>query len=210
MKKYIVISGVSALFILGFIWTYTLFSAKAAYERAASLKENDFESAAIYFRRAIQWYSPGNWYVRHSIEDLKESGKQSAARHDVGKALLAFRTIRNGLISIRHIYQPYDNELNEVNDQIAALMALQQKDVSDRPPEYWEKLYFEQLAKETAPSVFWSVIVLLSFFGWLFGVFMLIFKGFRKTGEFQSRGAFPWVIVIIFCLGIWMFALFRA
>lgn len=59
-------------------------------------------------------------------------------------------------------------------------------------------------------STFWSLIVVLGFFGWIGSTIALIFKGIDDNSRLVKRKALFWGIMIVACYALWVAGLVNA
>ena len=57
---------------------------------------------------------------------------------------------------------------------------------------------------------FWSILVLISFFGWISSAIVFLFKAFPERGQFKARPAGLWGAVLLVSYTIWVIGLLNA
>jgi len=60
------------------------------------------------------------------------------------------------------------------------------------------------------PSVFWSIVLILGFFGWIGTVFLFIFKAIDENDRLIKKRALLLYIVFVFCYALWVIGMKQA
>ena len=63
------------------------------------------------------------------------------------------------------------------------------------------------LRPDKSPDAFWSLIVVLSFFGWIGAAFGFIYRAWDATGGFHGLAALRWGIGVVGCFALWILSL---
>jgi hypothetical protein len=189
-------------------------SAGTEYRKGkTALESNDYTQAITHFDRAIHWYSPGSKAVKNSIHALWSIAAQSEDRGDYTLALQAYRTLRSSLYSVRSFYTPHADWIERCDDRIASILAEEQAvGTSDKgaSPEASKKEILEILRIQTAPSVFWSVLLEIGFLGWIGCSVAFIFRAFSGKAGFNMREALGWGILVIGFYALWIVGMLKA
>lgn len=54
------------------------------------------------------------------------------------------------------------------------------------------------------PSVFWSIVLILGFFGWIGSVIAIIFRGIDDNDRLVKKKALFWYIIFVICYAFWV------
>jgi hypothetical protein len=189
-------------------------SARDEYRRGELALENkDITQAIIHFDRAIHWYAPGSKAVKNSIQALWDIGIENEEKNEYGVALQAFRALRSSLYSVRSFYTPHVAWIDRCDEKIASLIAREQAagssdgGVSSRASE-------EEIRKilkiQTAPNVFWTVLLEIGFLGWLGCSVIFILRVFAGSRGLHVRQALVWGVLVILFYALWIVGMLRA
>ena len=198
---------------LAMVWLRAFYGSMKAYEEGERYFEQDqFVQAITFFDRSIHWYTPYSPYVEKSAEKLWEIGERGRRDGDIKLALIAFRAIRGGFYSARSFYTPgekwirmSEQEIHELEEIETAQRGVQGEAKTGAPVE-------EKSQEVPGPNPGWSVVVVLSFLGWVGSLLAFIPCAFRAKGEGErrlSRGA-PWLGVAAVFYTLWIIGMFRA
>ncbi len=173
-------------------------------------EEGELRQAIVHFDRAARWYAPFNPYSNQAMQKLWVIGK-AQEKADSTLALLAYDSVRGSAYAVRSFYSPYAEWLEKVNPRIAHLRSRQQVELN--PKLAWDetlRFHTEKLAEDRRPRTFWTLIVLLGFFGWVGGMIGWIWKGFDREGKMYWRSSFPWLLGVVTCFSLWIVGLLKA
>lgn len=166
------------------------------------------ERAIVCYRRAGRWYAPGNGYVIRALDRLEAIGRLSEGRGETHLALEAYRGIRRAILGARSVYTPHADRLARANTHIARLSAaVQGRGKSAREVAALEAWHRNRLARDTAPSVLWSVLALLGFLGWVGGAVGFIYRAITPEDRLLGRPAIRWGLLIAASLAVWLLGL---
>lgn len=198
----------------GLIITKVYFSSMTEFKTAESaFEEADYRTAMIHYERAILWYLPIGAYVERSAARLWEVA-EILETQDKKLALEAYRSLRSAFYATRSFYTPGQAWIDRTNPKIAVLMAEQTTYSEEDRKKSLEQKTEEALAilkRPMKPDPFWSVILVLGFLGWVGGVLLFIWKGFRDGGMevFAKRGLFIGTITVFF-YALWIIGMMKA
>jgi hypothetical protein len=173
----------------------------------AQVAQADVDGAIVHYRRAARWYAPLSPYHVTALDRLSAIGVQAEADGDTERALSAYRAVRGSIMATRSFYIPERARLNAANARIAALMA-------ELPPPGMDagksKAQIQQehlalLSKEPGPSVGWTFVLLLGFFGWVSAAFAFSVRAIDEHDRWVLPEARKWGAVIV--VGFAMFVL---
>jgi hypothetical protein len=198
---------------LAMVWLRAFYGSMKSYEEGERYFEQDqLVSAITFFDRSIHWYTPYNPYVEKSANKLWEIGKRGQQDGDIKLALIAFRAIRGGFYSARSFYTPgktwirmSDQKIHELEEIETAQRGLEGKAKTGAP--IWEKSQ-----EVPGPNPGWSVVVVLSFLGWVGSLLAFIPCAFGAKGEGKGRlprGASWLGIAAVFYI-LWIIGMFLA
>jgi len=204
--------GAAVLFITAFVMGRAIYESRhELFVGLSKIKSSNIEEAIHHFDRSAHWYAPGNPYIGKALDQLWNIGQDLESKGQPRIALLAYDAIRGSIHAIRSFYWPYKNRLPIVNDRIAKLRA--QEHVAENPGvTYKDALAFHEKALkiDERPYVGWVFLLELGFFGWVFSVVGLIWKGFDPEGQMHLKPSFPWMISIVVCFSFWIVGLLHA
>lgn len=205
MKRPIAILALCAVTVGLVLVGRVMVQSRSAYARATAADSAGKVTAAITdYRRAIQWYLPLNPYVGRSVKRLFALGEQSERGGKLQLALMAYRSLRASLYSVRSVYTPHAKVIAACDARIARIMALLKKKARPSVVVAREQArYLRQLKIDHAPSVFWSIVMVGAFFGWAVLGFVLIWRGFDAAGKLMPRRALPLASALLGCLILW-------
>jgi len=212
LKKTVFIIGLIAiLFIM--VWVRAFYGSMKTYRQGEEyLKNGQYVKAVTFYDRSIHWYTPLNPYVRRSADRLWEIGRHAEGRGDVRLALIAFRAIRRSFYAARSFYTPGKDWIERCDIRISKLVppSPRGKDVSGNSDAVTENI--TNNTKDTAPDIFWTMILEISLFGWIGSVIGLIIFTLGMKEEQQKR---PFKTTLLVVAGtsffiFWIIAMMRA
>ncbi|MDH5493989.1 MAG: hypothetical protein OEY14_18710 [Myxococcales bacterium] len=171
----------------------------------------DPDAAIVHYRRAARWYAPGSPYPSRALDRLAQLARQAEEASDEERALAAWRSIRASILSTRSFYIPNGERLREADARIAALMAELPAPPIDagKSRAQLEAEHLELLSAPVGPSVGWTLLLLLGFFGWVGGGFAFAARAFDAEDRLLRGPALRWGGLILagfalFALGLLM------
>ena len=198
---------------LAMVWLRAFYGSMKAYEEGEKhFEQNQTVQAITFFDRSIHWYTPYNPYVEKSAEKLWEIGERGQRDGDIRLALIAFRAIRGGFYSARSFYTPGENwirmseqKIHELEEIETAQKGLEGKAKTGVP--IWERNQ-----EVPGPNPVWSVVVVLSFLGWVGSILAFIPCAFgpKKQGSPRSTHGLPWLGIAAVFYALWIIGMFRA
>jgi hypothetical protein len=60
------------------------------------------------------------------------------------------------------------------------------------------------------PSTFWSIILIIGFFGWIGSVFAFIFKAIDENDRLIKKKALFWYVIFVICYALWIIGMRQA
>ncbi|RME02005.1 MAG: hypothetical protein D6812_07035 [Deltaproteobacteria bacterium] len=174
----------------------------------------DMPGAIANFERAIHFYAPGSPWVESSVKALWAIGEEAQQAGDRELALSAYRTLRSSLYAVRSTYTPFPEWIERCDGRIARLVA-EDPDYRARFPgaseAALEARVRENLARNEAPDVLWSIMVEIGFFGWVGGTIGFILRAMGGKGEaFSPRRAVVWGSIVVAGYALWVVGLMKA
>jgi hypothetical protein len=198
---------------LAMVWVRAFYGSMRAYEQGERyFEKGQFIQAITFFDRSIHWYTPYNPYVEKSANKLWEIGRRSRQDGDVKLALIAVRAVRGGFYSARSFYTPGKNWIRMCDKKIHELEELEktQKGLQSEPGTGVP--VGEKTQEVPGPNPGWSVVVVLSFLGWVGSILVFIFCAFgaKKEGGGRLRRGVPWLGMAGAFYILWIIGMFRA
>jgi len=184
-----------AVLLIFVLWGRVFYGSMQDYKTAETfLKENQTIRAITYFDRSLHWYAPLNPYVERSAKRLWEIGERAEQEKDPRLALIAYESIRNGFYGASHLFRPGKDWIQRAESKIQTLSALRVK--GEPAPAM----------KDPQPDVGWSVLVVLSFLGWIgsvLGFARWVLGKEERSGGMMHR-AVLWVGLAILFFALWI------
>lgn len=56
---------------------------------------------------------------------------------------------------------------------------------------------------------FWSLLAVLSLWGWIIATLLFIFRAFPRRGFFDGRSARLWGVLVVACFSLWVLGLLK-
>lgn len=200
-----------SLALLGVLLGRVFYESKRNYDLGQNfLQKNKFMEAVLALDQSAHWYFPGNPYVEKSLSALWELGQKLEAT-DIQTALWAYDSARGSIYASQSFFLPHQGWLTKFNDRIAFLRAhdhvkLYPNLSLEEAIDYQTKI----LKISHAPHLFWSMVLVFSFIGWITCTFLLIGRGFTASGEMILKSARPWIFGMIGFFTLWILSLTRA
>ena len=165
-----------------------------------SLGKEDYKSAVMYFDRVLNAHIPFSPLEKKAKLRLTELALKFEKEKKYELALVCYETIRTSRYLTRHVFIPDSKDIPFLNDKIASIKA--QLLVRDGMVKDFKAGYDQQIGimnKDFSPSVFWSLVVVSTFWAYIGFVMLWIFK--RKT-----------VYIYVSCIAfiIWLTGLYIA
>ena len=193
--RVIVKAALAAVLLLLILWVRVFYGSMQDYKTGETLlKENQTIRAITYFDRSLHWYAPLNPYVERSAKRLWEIGKRAEQEKDTRLALIAYESIRNGFYGASHLFTPGKDWIGRAEKKIHDLSS----------PEGRKEAHASK--KNPHPDALWSVVVVISFIGWigsLAGFARWVLGKDKGPGRLQHR-AVLWIGLGVFFFGLWI------
>jgi hypothetical protein len=206
IRRWLRVAAVLGL-LLGAVAVRVVTSSAAELRAADQYRASgDLESAVVHYRRAARWYAPGSPYHVAALARLGAIGAQAERHNDVELALSAYRAIRGAIMAARSFYVPEQARLRAADARIATLMAGLPPPPMDAGKSR-EQLRAEHLAllrADPGPSVLWSAVLLVGFFGWVAGAFAFTLRAIDEHDRLIRREALRWGAVIALGFGLFV------
>jgi len=184
--------GVLLLLVL---WGRVFYGSMQDYKTGETfLRENQTIRAITYFDRSLHWYAPLNPYVERSAKRLWEIGERAEQEKDTRLALIVYESIRNGFYGASHLFIPGKDWIGRAEKKIHDLSS----------PEGRTEAHASK--KNPHPAALWSVVVVISFIGWigsLVGFARWVLGKDKGPGRLQHR-AVLWISLGVFFFGLWI------
>lgn len=214
MKKIIFRICLFAVLATALIWGRVFYLQKSHFQDGEKfLSEKNYKLAIREYDTALHFYSPFSPLNDKASEKLWQIGEMFEQKGEYDWANMAYGSIRSSYYAARSFYTPgrkwidrCDEKISDVN--VKTLIA----EGSIKPEEASaEKAKFMQVARiDTAPSVFWSILAVLAFFGWISSAVFTALKGFTKDGSFVGKKALYGGLSFLSFFAVWVLALLKA
>lgn len=163
----------------------------------------DVDTAIIHYRRAVRFYAPGNPYVSEALRALVDIAQDAERTADATRALAAWRAVHAGILAGRSFYVPHRDVLAEADTHLAALAAADPPPVDVPHGEAGRRLsYLAALerARDSDPSVLWTLVLLAGFTAWILGSLGLVLRGVDLEARLcmPAAGRFATVMLVGF------------
>lgn len=175
--------------------------------------EANWKLAIREYDNTMHFFTPWSPYIDRSAKKLWMIGEMFEKQERLDWANIAYSSIRSSFYSSRSAYTPGKDWINKCDDKIADLnVKMLIKDGSIKPEEAdaEKKKHLYVMKVDRAPNPFWSMLVEISFLGWVASIIFLIFKGLDDIGKIRGKVALYGVLFFIFSFAIWVVSLLKA
>jgi hypothetical protein len=172
---------------------------------------NDDE-AIRWWRRAARWYVPLAPHVSDAYDRLETLAAEAERKGDAATALVAWQGVRGSILATRSFFTPHEERLAPANRRIAAILARMEAGApdagkSDAEREAW---HHEQLERDEAPALGWSLLALAGFLIWLGGGALFAWRGISADDRLVPRRAATAGVLVGSGLILWLLGLYQA
>jgi hypothetical protein len=195
------------------VWTRAFYAAGHAYRQAEEyLKASNHVEAIALFDRSIRWYAPFNPYVRKSVDRLWEMAVSAELEGDPSTALMALRTIRRGFYSARNLCDPGTDWTEKCDARIRKIIEAEDAKRNGNVPDDGRRLFPSKNHVINTPHTGWSMVVILSFLGWIGSAIGLVSFAFRDglRPKFEASQLVIWGCCILIFFTLWIASMLRA
>lgn len=203
--------------VLGVAWVRVALSAADELAQGQALEtRRDRAGALRHYQWALRWYSPLASAPVKAADALDRMAREAVERGDRAEALAALRRLRGGILSTRWLLSPFGDRLPDVNARLAKLTAEQQVaeghavTIAGRSQSELEAEHARLLALDPMPAPGWSLLVVLSFLGWIGGGLLTIFRGLDREVRLQRGPALRYGALTAVCFSLWILGLTQA
>jgi hypothetical protein len=161
--------------------------------------------AVLHYERAVRWYVPGSPYVSRAADDLWDLGEQARLDGDGELALFAYRGLRGSAYATRSFYQPLAGRISACDEQIATLMAADERAVwpdGSLTDEARRQILLDNLRRNDDPATGWVIVLELGFVAWLLAGVVLAWRWGRPGHTTRTTAALAGVFVLGY--GLWI------
>jgi hypothetical protein len=177
---------------------------KAYDEAEVYYKEKNWLRAVTFYDRSIRWYTPLNPFIEKSARRLWEIGGRAEEEGDIRMSLMAYRTIRRGLLAASGFSQPGKEWIRKSDEKIRALT----NEKAKMEHRMWTK---DQVPGH--PDIFWTIVLEIGLFGWILSTITFIVFGLKtKRGE-EKVDKFHlvlWLSLVCFFFSLWIWGMMKA
>ena len=198
------------LLLIGIPYGRALIESRAALAEGDAARNSDVAAAIVSYRHSVEWYAPLNPYSRAAVERLVNIGEDAAQSEDgYVVALQAYESLRAGILVTRWLVTPYSDRVEEAEEHIARLRALEATagDRSVQEAETSRQLQLLRDSRDRAPNPAWSLITTGAFLAWI----VLTWISIRGTRAENSRSQRTFrvraILASIAALGVWIVGL---
>lgn len=160
----------------------------------------DWQSAVLHYRHAVQWHAPIGSASQRAFDALIAIGDERREAGDTEGALIAYRSARFGTMATRHVWTPRAAQLPELHQTIGALMAEQTGDTADA------ERFTAQLDawRDRAPNPVLGLLASAGFAAWLGALVVVALRGFEPDGTVRRAPLVRWSAVSVVALAFWL------
>jgi hypothetical protein len=202
------------LLVLALIWGRVLYLQGSHYYAGRSFGEQkDWKLAIREYDTSLHFYAPFSPFTDKAALGLWNIGRTFEDEGRLDWAQLAYSSLRSGFYGTRSFYTPGRQWIEKCDLKIADLntrMLLAEGGVKPEDAALERQKQLGVLRDDRAPSVFWSFMAELGFFGWVISAVLLALEGFEKTGRLRRRPAIFWALSFLACALVWAVSLLRA
>lgn len=154
----------------------------------------ELDAAVVHYRRAARWYAPASPYVSRALDRMAAIGRRAEAEGDADLALVTERAIRAAILSTRSFYTPHRERLDAANRRIATLVAALPAPAVDAGKSEAEirEAHLALLQAPIGPALGGTLLLLVGFFAWVAGAFLLAARGFDEEDRLVRSEAGRW------------------
>lgn len=171
----------------------------------AAVEADDWESAVLHFRHALQWHAPVGGRGAQSFDALVAVGDRRRERGDIEGALVAYRSARFGVMAVRHLWTPLADRLPALHEAIGTLMAAQVAGAGAPDPAVAARFTAQLDAYEDRrPNPYLGLGASIAFVAWLAALSMLAARGFTVSGGIARASFLRWGGASLVALATWL------
>ena len=199
----VLILGLLAV-VLVITWVRIYVGSRQAYGKGMHfLESRETVRAITYFDRSLHWYAPLNPYVEKSAKRLWEIGNHAQDQGDTKMALIAFQSIRQGFYAARSLWTPGKDWIRKCDLKI--------NDMANGQATGGAEATGPDQA-QIGPSIFWSVVVVVSFLVWFGSMigFIVIGVGDKAWFRYDNPRALLWIALFLGFFVFWVLAMMKA
>jgi hypothetical protein len=208
----------AALGLLLAVMALAVLTARAVIEGRDQLRESDrafnagdLRAATVHARRAAVLYAPGAPHVAEAYARLGAIAIGSEAANNPEMAILAYSAMRGAALETRHLWIPYEAELQRANLGLARLEARGQTPlVPVGTPEQIQERALRALERDDAPRAPWVIGLLVGFALSVCGLAVTVLRGVGLDGRLvpaRARLGFGLLLIGAAC---WAIAAWKA
>jgi hypothetical protein len=196
------------------IWGHAIWKSRQEFYLGLDAREQGkLDEAALYFQRAILWYTPGSSFVYQAAKALWQISIEAEGAGQTEKALSGYRALRSAFYACRSLYVPGKEWIERCDQKIARLMAEQETPIlseKGKTKEERRRDYLALLQAPMRPREPWAAAAALGFAGWVVASVGFILQGLNPAGGFQGRRAAAWGGLFFLCYAIWLVGMWMA
>jgi len=183
-----VFGALAAVVLVLLVGMRTVSESRSELATADAYEQNgDVMRALEHYRRAMRWSFPLNPYPARAATSLRSMAKELGDEGRIDDALLAWRSIAGSSAATRFLYSTTSPLREEAHDEIARLIAADQRTGIDvgADAEELAAAHRSLLKENTSPDPFWGTLLLIGFAAWVGGLVVTASRGFDPAGRLQ-------------------------
>jgi tetratricopeptide (TPR) repeat protein len=205
------------LAVIAVIWVRVATSARHEFEHGqAAEAAGAMPDALRHYQYALRWYSPFATAPQAAADALWRIAEAADTQGDRATALAALRRLRGGIRATRWLLSPFDAYADPVDDRLAEHTADEQlaqgnaETIRGRSRAQLVADHRALLALDPMPATGWSLLVVLSFLGWVGSALLAISQGLTKEVRIIPAPLLRWSASALLCFALWVLGLINA
>jgi hypothetical protein len=205
----------AALFLASLLLALAALTARAVLEGQEHMAESDrafnagdLRGATVHARRAAVLYAPGAPHVTRAFERLVAISVGSEAAGNAELAELGWGAVRGAALETRHLWVPFQAELDRSNQNLARIAASSAALTPQTSAEQVREQAARELARDDAPRALWVSALIAGFVLAALGLGITARFGMSREGRFIAAGArlgfvLAGVGAVLFAIAAW-------
>lgn len=117
--------GLVLLIMFIMVWARACYFQQNHYSEAeAAFKNKNYKDAVTSYEWTIRMYTPLSGEVEDACEKLWFIAGEHEKKRQIDKAIIAYRSLRSSIYSIKSFYLPYEKWIPLTDEKIKALLAI--------------------------------------------------------------------------------------
>lgn len=185
-----------ALVLLVSLLAFAVLTARAVGEGEAEMTlsdqafdRGDIREATRHARRAAVHYAPGAPHIRAAYARLEAVAHGAEASGDLENAMFAWRAIRSAALETRHVRAVVPDQLEQANQALARLQALQSEPTSRREALRQKKIAERDLGRTSSARAGWIALLAFGLGATLASLAWFTARGIQPDGSIHPATA---------------------